>query len=98
MSLTLKIYPCGIVFLKTLLIKSYTSDEKYIFNLIMNYMANVSNAIDIDSIIRVVMSNGRFSYFYTPLIIWVLKKNYDRYFKNSVVDANETSDTLNLEL
>lgn len=69
------------------LIRSYTDNQIYIFNLITAYMQNKSFEIDVRKVIPPVMTHGKFSYFYTPILIWVLKKNYDRYFKN--VSVNE---------
>ena len=65
------------------IIESYTDNQIYIFNLITAYMQNKSFEIDVTKIIPPVMTHGTFSYFYTPVLIWVLKKNYDRYFTNA---------------
>lgn len=64
------------------LIQSYTEDQKYIFGLIISYMNDVALEIDTNHIIKPVLTNGRFSYFYTPILIFILKKEYQRYFTN----------------
>lgn len=62
------------------LIKSYDDDKRHIFDIFIHYMSNIPYEIDPDKIIYPIMTQGKFSYFYTPLLIYIMKNRYDQYF------------------
>ena len=71
------------------LINSYTEDQKYIFNMIIQYMKNIALEIDVNRLVKPILTSGRFSYFYTPIVIYIMKSEYDRYFSNPTTDVSE---------
>lgn len=64
-------------------IESYTDDQRYVLDTITKYMANTAYNVDVDKIVKSLINSGRFSYFYGPLIICILKKTYDAYFSSA---------------
>lgn len=72
------------------LVESYTDNQKYIFNLIIQFMNNKPSQIDRTKLIPPTLTHGRFSYFYTPIVVFLLQQEQHRYFSNPTVsDAME---------
>lgn len=64
-------------------INKYTEDERYIMDTIIKYINSNEYSADIDKIIKVMINANLFSFFYGPVIIYILKKQYDSYFSKS---------------
>lgn len=54
--------------------------EDYIERLIYNYFHNIKEEIDINKIIPLLNDTNKHSFYYTPIVIFILQKEYDRYF------------------
>lgn len=65
-----------------------TEAQKYIFNLIIQYMSNTTAQVDFDTVIQILVTKGRFGYFYGPLIVYILRKTYDAYFIKSTSETD----------
>lgn len=66
----------------------YTEDQKYILSMIIQFMNNTTTQVNFDSIIQVLLTKGRFSYFYGPIIVYILRKTYDSYFTKSTSETD----------
>ena len=66
----------------------YTEDQKYILSMIIQFMNNATAQVNFDTIVQVLLTKGRFSYFYGPIIIYILRKTYDGYFTKSTSETD----------
>lgn len=66
----------------------YTEDQKYILSMIIQFMNNTTAQVNFNTIIQVLLTKGRFSYFYGPIIIYILRKTYDSYFTKSTSETD----------
>ena len=64
------------------LIRSHNEAKIYVFNLILKYMINLNIEVDTDTMFKAIFNQSKFSFFYTPIIIYILKCEYDKYFSN----------------
>lgn len=54
--------------------------EDYIEKLIYNYFHNIKEEINVDKVISLLDNTDKYSFYYTPIILFILQKHYDRYF------------------
>lgn len=66
----------------------YSDEQKYILNMIIQYMCDTTAQVNFDNVIQVLMTKGKFSYFYGPIIIYILRKTYDKYFIKSTSETD----------
>lgn len=58
-----------------------TQPEDYIERVIYNFMHNIEEEIDTDKLIELItLRPARESFYYMPIIIYILQKRYDKYF------------------
>lgn len=54
--------------------------EDYLQRIIFNYMHNIDEEINVDEVISRLKNNDKQSFYYTPVILYILHKRYDKYF------------------
>lgn len=52
----------------------------YLDQIIVNYMLGKDEEIDVDKIMSYLKRDDRISFYYTPILIFILEKRYERYF------------------
>lgn len=73
-------------------IDSYTEDQKYVLDLVIKFMSDSVDNVDIKSLIDALITPSRFSYFYGPIVVRILKDMYDNYFSSA--QDNEEGDNV----
>jgi len=64
-------------------ISKYSTSEIYILDTIVKFMAGVLEDINIPILIDALITPCRFSYFYGPIMVRILKSLYDNYFTST---------------
>lgn len=72
-------------------IESYSEDQRYVLDLIVKFMSNSIDNADITKIINALITPSRFSYFYGPIIIRILKNMYDEFFSSAQDNEEEAA-------
>lgn len=72
-------------------IESYTEDQRYVLDLIVKFMSNSIDNADITKIINALITPSRFSYFYGPIVIRILKNMYDEFFSSAQDNEEEAA-------
>lgn len=61
-------------------IKNKIPPDNYLERIIYNYMLNIDEPINIEKLIELLSGTDRISFYYTPIILFILEKRYDKYF------------------
>lgn len=62
-------------------IKNKTPPEDIIHKIIYNYMIGKEEEIDVEDLIDRLSKDNIESFYYTPIIIFILENRYNKYFK-----------------
>lgn len=55
----------------------------YLDQIIVDFMNHKEREYDVQKIISLLMKDDRVAFYYTPIIIYILKNRYDKYFKQN---------------
>ena len=55
----------------------------YLDRLIVNYMLNREEEIDVNKVMSYLKKDDRISFYYTPIIVFILQKRYEKYFERN---------------
>lgn len=61
-------------------IKEKIVPDNILDRILYNYMIGVEEPINIKELIEILSKNDKIAFYYTPLILFILEKRYDKYF------------------